>query len=307
MKKVINIIGILLLTVVGLHLLFGMYVWISNSVYLENINQSNVAYLRSNKVSSPNDKIKENFFKGVFDEEFYNSNIFLLGENHGFSDVQKIDLALVKHLQKEVGLGFYIAEMEFSLGNKLNTYINDSIQDQALLSEVVTKMKERIPQQASQEFYNKWEEIRKFNLGLPDSQRITVLGIDKEPGIDQEQVSRDSAMFKNLNRYIHKNNLKDEKFYGLFGYFHVMQKPIGKNTVEPFASRLASSNIEHFRNVKSMVVYHLDSEVYFPENSQFPTPESEKIGFLNDDGPISLVKGINDLEEVTEAGSITLF
>ena len=59
--------------------------------------------------------------------------------------------------------------------------------------------------------------------------------------------------------------------------------------------------------VKSIVVYHSDSEVYLPKNSQFPTPDSEKIGFLNDDGPITLVKGINDLEEITEPNSITLF
>ena len=237
-KKIIKIFGILLLSIIGLHLIFVVYIWISNSIYLGGVNQSNVEYLASNKTTSPNDSIEEDFFKGFFDEEFYNSNIFLLGENHGFSDVQKIDLALVKHLQQEVGLRFYIAEMDYSLGDKLNNYINDSIQNQALLNEVVTQMKERIPQQASKEFYNKWEKIRKFNLKLPDTQRITVLGIDKELDIDQEQISRDAAMFKNLNQYIRNNNLKNEKFYGLFGYFHVMQEPIGENTVKPFASRL---------------------------------------------------------------------
>lgn len=307
MKKILRIFGIILLVVFGLHMIFGAYIWISNSVFLGSIDTKNTEYLKSNSSSSPNGGINERFFNDIFDSEFYNSQVILLGENHGFEDVQKIDLALLKHLNNKIGLRHYIAEMDYSLGNKLNSYIQDSTENEEILIDVVNQMKDRIPQQASQELYDKWKEIKKFNMSLPDSLRITVVGIDKDLSDKKIQISRDSAMVKNLIQFIDDHNLQDEKFYGLFGYFHVMQKPVGENSVNPFASRLVSSNNNSVKNVKSIVVYHLDSQVYFPKNDQFPTPDSEVLGILNDDGPITLVKGINDLKRVTKPNTITLF
>lgn len=307
MKKILRIFGIFIIILIGIHLIFGAYIWISNKTYLGMVNQENIKYLESHKSSTSNNDINEDFFIDTFDEDFYNSSIFLLGENHGFADVQKIDLALLKHLHSRVGLRYYIAEMDSTLGSKLNTYIQDSVEDDNLLKEVVIQLRNRIPQQASQELYEKWQEIRSFNLALPDSSRISVIGIDKNFKDTNTQISRDSAMAKNLTQFIEDNNLQSGKFYGLFGYFHVMQKRVGENTVNPFASQLVSSNNNFADKVKSIVTYHLDSEVYFPKNEQFPTPDSEIIGILNDDGPITLVKGINDLKEVTKANSITLF
>ena len=53
--------------------------------------------------------------------------------------------------------------------------------------------------------------------------------------------------------------------------------------------------------------YNLDSEVYFPKNDQYPSPSDEKSELLNADGPLILVKGINDLRATTREHSITLF
>jgi len=307
MKKILRISGIILLVVVGIHLIFGAYIWISNSIYLGSVDTKNTKYLKSNISSSPNDDINKNFFKDIFDSEFYKSQIILLGENHGFADVQKIDLALLKHLNNEVGLRYYIAEMDYSLGNKLNTYIHDTTGNEEILIDVVNQMKDRIPQQASEEYFEKWKEIRKFNMTLSDSLKITVVGIDKEYNDNQDGISRDSAMVKNLYQYVQEKSLQNEKFYGLFGYFHVMQNQVGENTVKPFAARLVSSKNENIKKVKSIVVYHLDSDVYFPKNNQFPTPDSEVLGILNDNGPITLVKGIYDLKEVTKPNTISIF
>jgi len=307
MRKTIRIFGITILTIIGLHLIFGLYVWISNSMYLGSVDKKNIEYLDSNFSSSPNDSIGENLFEATFDKDFYNASIFLLGENHGFKDVQKIDLALLKHLHEKVGLRYYIAEMDCDLAEELNAFIQDSIRNESLLSYVVTQMKNRIPQQASQELYYKWSKLREFNLSLPDSLKINVIGIDKDFHDSQTQISRDSAMVKNLTQYIRENNLKNEKFYGLFGYFHTMQKEIGVNTAKPFAARLVSSNDTNIKKVKSIVVYHLDSDVYLPQNNQFPTPDSKVFKFLNDNGPITLVKGINDLKEVTKPNTVSIF
>jgi len=306
MRKTLRIASIFVLVLVGIHLLIGGYVWISNTLYLGNVNQAYTKYLAANSHSVSNTDIIDTFFDGVLDQRFYEANVVLLGENHGFADVQRIDVALLKHLNQQSNLRYYIAEMDSTLGNLLNAYLTDNTVNEALLSKVIIQMSERIPQQASQELFAKWREIRRYNQTLPDSLRIQVLGIDKDYN-DTSPISRDSMMVKNLTSFITRKNLQNEKFYGLFGYFHVMQKPVGENTAIPFACRLKKSNLSTFSQVRSMVVYHVDSQVYFPENEQFPTPEDEKISFLNDDGPVTLVKGINDLKKVTAPNTLTLF
>ena len=80
-------------------------------------------------------------------------------------------------------------------------------------------MKDKIPQQASIEYFQKWKEIRKFNITLPDSLKIRVVGIDKKYDDNQSNISRDSAMVRNLNQYIKQNSLQDEKILWLVWLF----------------------------------------------------------------------------------------
>jgi len=56
-----------------------------------------------------------------------------------------------------------------------------------------------------------------------------------------------------------------------------------------------------------MVSYTIDSEMHLPKNPQFPTPPYEKVNWINADGPLMLVKGINDLKELSQPNSISLF
>jgi len=249
----------------------------------------------------------EALFSPVLDKSFYSASIFLLGENHGFADVQKLDLALLRHLNKKIGLRYYIAELDSTRANLLNSYLTDSLENTQLLSQVVTALKTSIPQQASKELFNKWQQVRTYNTTLPDSLKIKVLGIDRDYNNTSSKISRDSAMVKNLAYYIKAYNLEGQKFYGLFGNFHVMQNRIGLNTVAPFASRLKTSNSKQLNAVKSIVTYHIDSEVYLPKNEQIPTPADEKLSLLNDNGPFILVKGIKDLKEVTQANTLSIF
>lgn len=306
MRKALRIFGIFVLSIILIHLIVVVYIWINNKSYLERVKLENVEYLKANSTTVSQTEIDDEFFEAALDDTFYDSNIFLLGESHGFADVQNIDFALLKHLNKKEGVRFYIAEMDKELGAKLNKYLTDSIENKELLAEVVFSLKSRIPQQASKELFKKWESVRAYNLTLPDSVRINVLGIDKDYDDSSTQVPRDSMMVKNLAEAVADYDLQGEKFYGLFGHFHVMQEPVGNSSAAPFGARLKRSNLDFLNRVSSLVVYHIDSEVYFPENEQFPTPGDEKIGFLNNDGPITLVKGINDLEAISGPNTVTL-
>jgi len=296
MKKFVKIIVYLFVAIVSICLLIFLYFFIDNKLFLESKNEDNLTYLRGNTIeisSSINDKL--------FDDDFYNSKVFLLGEIHGYADNQKLDKELLIFLNKKIGLKYYIAEMDSLIAKKLNNFLIDSLKNQEALKEVVLAIKKRIPQQSSQELFDKWNDIYDYNQKLSDSLKITVIGIDKNFD-DNSKGSRDLAMAINFQHAIKNRELEHEKFYGLFGYFHVLQHTT-ENGKETFASELKKSQIK----TTSFVSYTIDSEMYLPKNPQFPTPENERVNWVNADGPLQLVKGINDLKEVSKPNSISLF
>jgi hypothetical protein len=62
------------------------------------------------------------------------------------------------------------------------------------------------------------------------------------------------------SKFIEKLNIENEKFYGLFGFYHVLQHGTMKEG-KPFAERLKNSGFK----TSSMVSYTLDSEMYLPK------------------------------------------
>lgn len=296
MKKFLKIIKFTFITILSICLLFILYFFISNKLFLESKNENNITYLTKN-----NTEITNSINDKLFDDDFYKSKVFLLGEIHGYADNQKLDKELFLFLNKKLGVKYYIAEMDSITAKKLNVFLTDSSKNQQTLKEVILAIKERIPQQSSQELFDKWNDIYDYNQKLTDSLKITVIGIDKNFD-DNLKGARDSAMVTNFKNSIKKLNLENEKFYGLFGFFHVLQN-VTENGKETLAYELKKSGIK----TTSFVSYTLDSEMYLPKNPQFPTPENEKVDWINADGPLQLVKGINDLKELSKPNSITLF
>ena len=294
MRKFLKIIKYTFIIIIGVCLLFSVYFFISNKLFLGSKNQENITYLTNNTI-----EIENTINDQLFDDDFYKSQVFLLGEIHGFADNQKLDKELLFFLNKKVGVKYYIAEMDSITAQKLNYFLTDSVKNKQTLKEVVLAIKNRIPQQSSQELFDKWNMIYDYNQQLADSVKIKVIGIDKNFD-DYSTGSRDEAMVLNFKNTIKKQKLENEKFYGLFGFFHALQN---NDKRETFASRLKKMGIK----TTSFVSYTLDSEMYLPKNPQFPTPDNEKVDWLNADGPLQLVKGISDLKEVSKPNAITLF
>jgi hypothetical protein len=296
MKKILKFIKITFISLLSIILLFIAYLYISNKLFLESKDDDNLSYLSKNKV-----QIGASIDEKLFDDEFYKSQVFLLGEIHGYADNQKIDQEMLFFLNKKVGVKYYIAEMDSLTAKKLNIFLFEKQKNKAILKEVVESVKKRIPQQASQELFDKWNAIYDYNQKLADSLKITVIGIDKNFD-DESKGSRDEAMVVNFENSIKKRHLQNEKFYGLFGFFHTLQKKTESGRAT-FAAGLKDSGVK----VTSLVSYTIDSEMYLPKIPQFPTPENEKVDWINADGPLMLVKGINDLKELSKPESITLF
>ncbi|MCR4030794.1 MULTISPECIES: hypothetical protein [Flavobacterium] len=296
MKRILKIIKITFITLLSIILLSIVYLYISNKLFLESKNDNNISYLSKNNV-----QISNSINEKLFDTDFYKSQVFLLGEIHGYADNQVIDREMLFFLNKKIGIKYYIAEMDSLTAKKLNSFLLEKQKNKVVLKEVVENIKQRIPQQSSQELFEKWSSIYDYNQNLADSLKITVIGIDKNFD-DDSKIARDVAMLDNFKNAFKNMKIENEKFYGLFGYFHTLQKKTESGR-ETFAAGLKEAGIK----TTSLVSYTIDSEMYLPKNPQFPTPEDEKVDWLNADGPLMLVKGINDLKEISKPNAITLF
>lgn len=297
MKKAFKFFKYFLLSVFVIILISILYVFISNKIFIGGKDSEFTGYLKNNQVSV-NDKIDGK----LFDDSFYSSQVILLGEIHGYADNQKLDLDFLKFLNQKMGIKYYIAEMDSIYSHKLNLFLHGNTKDQNLLKEVVVAVRKRIPQQSSKELMEKWNAIYDYNQTLKDSLKISVIGIDTDFNDNSRKISRDSAMIINFKNSVKKMNIEHEKFYGLFGFYHVLQNGVKKNE-KPFAERLKNSGFK----TSSIVSYPLDSEMYLPKNPQFPTPEDKKIDWINADGPFMLVKGISDFKDLARPNAITVF
>jgi hypothetical protein len=296
MKKLLKFLKYTFIIILAILVSTFFYFYFSSKLFLGSKDDEFVRYLDNSKTELK--EINEQFF----DDNFNRSDVFLFGEIHGFSDNQKVDEELFKFLNKKLGVKYYIAELDSVNTKKLNQFLSKHNKDLDLLKDFVLNVKKRIPQQSSKELFNKWSGLYDYNSTLNDSLKISVLGIDTDFDEKESKISRDSAMIVNFKKIIEAQKLENQKFYGFFGFYHTLQgQP--KNSGKPFALRLKNSGYK----VSSLVSFTLDSEMYLPKNPQFATPENERIDLVNADGPFMLVKGINDLKEVSKENSITLF
>ena len=302
MKKALTLLGKGVLAVLILLVASLLFFWIRNQIYAGGVDDDTVVYLVKNKVDITNGLQPER----MLGSDFYRQRVFLLGENHGSADVQQVDQSLLLHLNQKIGLRYYLAELDSIRARHLTRFLTNSSKDTALLKQIVQDVGLRIPQQSSRGLFEKWSAVYDYNQKLPDSLKITVLGIDKDLEDTSRTITRDSAMFLNFKNIVQSRHLENEQFYGLFGFAHVLQSHINQDRTT-FAAKVKHADLPFSNAIKSIVCYNLDSEMRLPATGNFPTPPDEKTSLLNADGPITVVKGIKDLKEVTQENTITLF
>jgi len=321
----------------------------------------------------------------LFDEAFYQNQIFLLGESHGSAAPQELDFALLKHLNAKTGLRNYIAEIDPSQAYYFNTYLQTG--DEQNLR-VAFQPWINSAQWGNTGFYNKIKRIRALNASLPDSAKIRFIGIDRLQDVtitsqyvrnllqaaqykagtfapldtlqlllvtqpDSEKVlstcarrlerelgrvpqayrtalgpqyadvahlvhnitylyprvRRDSVMALNLQAEYARKHLGQEKMYGLWGVYHVLQGPINKTM--PLAALLKNADQPYHHKVVSLPIFALESEVLMP-TAALPTairPATSYVAFdlANQDGPLVFVKGLKDLAQASPTSNLTLF
>ena len=281
-----------------------LFFTVKNAIYLGSEDKSHMDYLSLNKEVLD----KNNMTFNGFDSVFYTNNVFILSENHGYEDVQNIDYQLFINFNKKMGLRFYIAEMDSLRAGRLNEFLRNPTPNTVLLKSIIKDIGLRIPQQSSQQLYDKWLRLHQYNAQLKDSAKIEVLGLDQNFDDKLSKISRDSSMLMNFKAIVEKRGLQQAKFYGLFGYYHGMQSGIGERNSYPFAAKLKRQTVyPQFQKIQTLTCLTVESEMYLPPFEGMPTPPDKKTSQFNVDGPVLLTKGIKDLKALTTPNSMTIF
>lgn len=290
-KKTMKILGILILILV----MFSISVGIFNRNFIKS-KKEYTDYLKKNKTDiSSLQKI------GNIDLNIEKADFYLLGENHGVKDVQELDEQFLFYLNKKYGVTYYVAEMSEKLAAQLNKYLSNEKEDPSLLKKTVSELAEYIPQQSSIEYYEKWRNIRNYNLSQNEGAKIKVIGVDvPNPEITN---GRDSILYHNFTKvYDTIKNKENARFYGLFGHAHILQDRLSGDT-RPFAYRLKEKKLK----VISIATYAIDSYTYLPDGEDYPKVPNEKSNWFNLNGPLFYLYGVNDLIQSSESERVALF
>ncbi|MBD2755242.1 CPBP family glutamic-type intramembrane protease [Spirosoma validum] len=317
----------------------------------------------------------------IFDEAFYQNQLFLLGESHGVQKPQEIDFELLKHLNQKAGIRYYIAEVDATKAFYMNQYLQTG--DDATLLKVFRSWIDEKAQWANKDFIRKIQKIRALNQTLPKNRQIQFVGIDriqdkplaaerltqliagqklaksirpladslakkltqsgpdsvaatialtwlndwqrnegmyrKTLGSNAEALrdllinvgylktirSRETTIFTNFKTIL--PSLNNEKLYGFWGFFHVLQSPPLKST-KPFACLVKESGIK----VVSITCSYLDCYSMLPTTFLPPFWQDKgktytRLNKFNNDSELMHSEGIEAMRAATRPNSLTLF
>ncbi|MBU6120082.1 erythromycin esterase family protein [Hymenobacter siberiensis] len=113
----------------------------------------------------------------LFDQKFYDNQLFLLGEAHGVQRPQELDFALLQHLNQRAGVRTYVAEVDCAKAYYLNEYLRTG--NEATLDLIFRSWLAETSQWANQDFRAKLRRIRAWNLTLPATRKVRFLGLDQ--------------------------------------------------------------------------------------------------------------------------------
>jgi len=113
----------------------------------------------------------------LFDEAFYNNQLFLLGEAHGVQKPQEVDFELFRHLNQRAGVRYYVGEFDCAKAYYLNQYLRTG--DDSTLLRVFRSWVRDESQWANQDLFGKFRKLRALNLTLPPKRQIQFVGLDE--------------------------------------------------------------------------------------------------------------------------------
>ena len=154
-----------------------MLVIILATIFSQNATAQDSTY--ADYLSTNNEKIiidgKNDF--ALFDEAFYQNQVFFVSESHGYYKPHQLDAELFKQINKRNGVRYYIAEVDFSQAHYINKYLNTGNED--YIKPIYQRWYNEQAQWGCKAGFEKWKSLYKYNLTLAKGKKIIVLGLDE--------------------------------------------------------------------------------------------------------------------------------
>ena len=254
----------------------------------------------------------------LFDEAFYQNQLFLLGESHGVQKPQEVDFELLKHLNQKVGVRYYIAEVDATKAYYMNQYLKTG--DDATLRKVFRSWVENKAQWANNDFFRKIQRIRALNQTLPANRQIQFVGIDR--------IHDNKLVAEHLTQLIQGKKLPkasqplaDSLMQRLGRPFADRREdePAGAwvaggdvDRAKPFACLVKESDLYLHDKVVSITFSYLDSysmvpTAYLPPFWQDKGKTYTRLDKFNQDSELMHTEGIDAMRAATRPNSLTLF
>lgn len=155
LRKIFRVILFGLLALIVIPLIGALIFYLSGNYYLGGKAKACISYLEKHRslIDRRADTIS------LADTTLAASRVVLLGDIHGYEDVQLLDDRFFIWLNRHAGTRYYIAELDSLRAAKLNTFLQQAQPDTVLLKTIVREIGLRIPQQAGRATYDKWMRL----------------------------------------------------------------------------------------------------------------------------------------------------
>jgi hypothetical protein len=187
----------------------------------------------------------------IFDKAFYDNQIFLSSESHGYAKPHAIDFELFKHINQKTGVKYYIAEMDMAQAKAINDYLKTG--NETYLNSIYNYWYNDMAQWGCKAGFNKWKKIYAYNKTLAKAKKITVLGLDN---------TQDLEMTLNyIIEIIKSNTYKNGRAPYIDSAMQFIGKALNKDTTKAFIKFIRRWDIDIENN--STVYKKLIAKSYF--------------------------------------------
>jgi hypothetical protein len=169
----------------------------------------------------------------LFDQDFYNNQLFLVSESHGYSIPHQLDLELFKQINKKAGVRYYLAEIDCSQAYYLNKYLNTGNED--FLKAIYQYWFDQRAQWGCKAGFEKWKALYQYNKTLAKGKTIIVLGLDEAQDLNMN-VQRLMAFLAEVKYKNGSNNMLDS----LAAFATLNTEKDSTNAFKKFNRRLAA-------------------------------------------------------------------
>lgn len=170
----------------------------------------------------------------LFDEAFYQNQVFLLSESHGYDKPHELDFEIFKQLQQRAGVRYYLAEMDASQAYYLNQYLRTG--EELLLKEIYQYWYNQKAQWGCKAGFKKWQKMFAYNETLPAGKKIMVLGLD-----GAQDLNMNVRLLNELFRTVRYKNGRDFMLDSLAVYAKIdLEKDIARKRFTMYSRKLDS-------------------------------------------------------------------